>query len=146
MCIYNYYTMKEVKIIFRHNVDETTEKDETPYCANNYLPHEKYHSFLKGCECEMKITRSDNHNISVHKYCKTHGVMCSKTGWELGWYQGTNSRNIERNVNLGFMKAQMIRQLHSEGWSLQRLVAKFQTNQTSIYRILANKIFVKPIK
>lgn len=138
--------MKDIKIIARYNVDETTEQDETPFCADKYLPHERYHSFLKGCKCTMKITRSDNHNISIHKYCKTHGVMCSKTGWELGWYQGTNSRTVSREVNLGFTKAQLMRELHAEGWSIQRLIAKFQTNQTSVYRILANKIFKTPTK
>lgn len=27
--------------------------------------------------------------IYVNKICLTHNKTCSKTGWELGWYQGT---------------------------------------------------------
>jgi len=33
-------------------------------------------------------------NISINKICKTHNIKCSKTGWELGWYLGTNSKAL----------------------------------------------------
>lgn len=80
----------------RGYLDEITELDMTPYKADEYLPNEHYHSFLKGCDCEIRIFSGvrgdDKENKSVQKYCKTHGVLCSKTGWELGWYLGTRSQ------------------------------------------------------
>ena len=81
----------------RKYLEEITERDVTPEGADEYLSHEHYHSFLKGCDCEIvlkNIKRNGNfpnETVMVNKYCKTHKVMCSKTGWELGWNQGTKS-------------------------------------------------------
>lgn len=62
------------------------------------LEHEKYHHSLKGCNIEMRIndTHYLNSKICVNKFCKTHQVNCSKTGWEIGYYQGTQSKGLMR--------------------------------------------------
>ena len=60
-----------------------------------FLSNRRYHHSDKGCHIEMIIQKSPgrtNNNIMIKKYCKTHDIMCSKTGWEEGWYLGTNSR------------------------------------------------------
>lgn len=78
----------------RHDMQSITELDMTPYHAEEYLENKHFHSFLKGCECEMKIIPASTlykTNVLINKYCKTHGVMCSKTGWEIGWYGGSKS-------------------------------------------------------
>ena len=83
---------------------DTTEEEETPITVEQYLPHDKYHHSLKGCDCEIVIERSkiygdsDYYNLRINKLCKTHNVMCSKTGWELGWYQGTNSHIMSKEI------------------------------------------------
>ena len=81
----------------RQYLDEITELDMTPHNADDYLLNDKYHSFLKGCECEMRIVSGvrgdDKENKAVNKFCKTHNVLCSKTGWEIGWFHGTKSVN-----------------------------------------------------
>lgn len=43
----------------------------------------------------MEITskRIDNSVLEL-VYCKTHKIMCSKSGWELGWYLGTRSIDL----------------------------------------------------
>lgn len=130
-------------------LEEATELGETPINAIDYCKDEHYHSFLKGCDCEMIIKRNEFDDFAlVNKFCKTHQVMCSKTGWELGWYRGTNSRALVRDNRtiLTYSIASAMRELRDEGWSVQRLVVKFRTNQTSVYKILANKIFKKPSK
>lgn len=58
----------------------------------NYLYHDKFHHTDKGCKCEMRKSSSEECNLHITKYCLTHDKTCSKTGWELGWYLGTNSR------------------------------------------------------
>lgn len=61
-----------------------------------YLYHNKFHHSEKGCQIEMKIVeRSKDRHIAINKYCKTHQKICSKTGWELGWYLGNNNRYKE---------------------------------------------------
>ncbi len=65
---------------------------------DNYLEikdNDKYHHSLKGCDIEV-IVEVVNENVRVNKYCKTHQILCSKTGWELGWYMGTKSVIIEK--------------------------------------------------
>ena len=87
----------------RKYLEEITERDVTPEGADEYLSHEHYHSFLKGCDCEIvlkNIKRNGNfpnETVMVNKYCKTHKVMCSKTGWEVGWYGGTKT-NSRKNI------------------------------------------------
>lgn len=54
--------------------------------------HERFHHTEKGCDMEYRPSMSDNRNWSQEYFCKTHNVLCSKTGWELGWYQGTRSK------------------------------------------------------
>jgi hypothetical protein len=66
----------------------------TPDNYKEYLGNDLYHHKDKGCELEIKINKSSNGNISIEKFCKTHNVLCSKTGWELGWYNGTESKKI----------------------------------------------------
>lgn len=65
---------------------------------DNYLEikdNDKFHHSLKGCDIEV-IVEVVNENVRVNKYCKTHQILCSKTGWELGWYMGTKSVIIEK--------------------------------------------------
>ena len=77
-----------------------TEEMFIPVNHEEYLKNDKYHSSDKGCDCEIieekgKIyskTRNENNNIAVLKYCKTHNVLCSKTGWELGYFHNSNSK------------------------------------------------------
>ena len=56
--------------------------------------NQRYHSSNKGCVISKihgaKWSKKDVDNY----YCHTHGVICTKTGWELGWYLGTNSLEI----------------------------------------------------
>jgi hypothetical protein len=58
--------------------------------------HERFHHTEKGCDMEYRPSMSDNRNWSQEYYCHTHNVLCSKTGWELGWYSGTDNRNKEK--------------------------------------------------
>ena len=58
--------------------------------------HEKFHHTEKGCDMELKYHTSFDKNNKPYRsqeyFCHTHNVLCSKTGWELGWYQGTRSK------------------------------------------------------
>ena len=70
-------------------------------CDNykEYLSNEHFHHSEKGCEVEIRRTSNvqrDN-RISINRYCKTHDCLCSKTGWELGWFSGTNNRIYKNN-------------------------------------------------
>ena len=40
----------------------------------------------------MIATKYDD-TIAITKICKTHNVLCSKTGWELGWYREQKRNN-----------------------------------------------------
>ena len=65
----------------------------------DYLENNKFHHSEKGCDIEMRRTVNEkdyNKNWSITKFCKTHNVLCSKTGWELGWYNGSQTRNLFR--------------------------------------------------
>ena len=83
------------------SVWDITERDETPVTVDEYLPNEKYHHSLKGCDCEMKVIKALSYGKEAHttyaieKYCKTHNITCSKTGWELGHYMRTNSLDLK---------------------------------------------------
>ncbi len=58
---------------------------------SEYKNNEKYHHSEKGCEVECLRDQSGD-----YEFCHTHGVRCSKTGWEVGFYLGrqTNDLNI----------------------------------------------------
>ena len=64
---------------------------------NEHLCDCHYHHSGKGCEMEArfdsKLTLGSNANIE-YWYCRTHNLYCSKTGWELHWYNGTNTRDL----------------------------------------------------
>lgn len=67
--------------------------NEDAYRPDNYnevCNNEKFHFSDKGCDIEMRLEKNED-CYGLYKYCKTHKVLCSKTGWELGWYQGTKS-------------------------------------------------------
>ena len=73
-------------------------KEHQEILPDNYLEikdNDKFHHSLKGCDIEV-IVEVVNENVRVNKYCKTHQILCSKTGWELGWYMGTKSVIIEK--------------------------------------------------
>ena len=67
----------------------------TPSNYKEIKDNDKFHHSLKGCNIEMIATKYDD-TIAITKICKTHNVLCSKTGWELGWYMGTKSVIIEK--------------------------------------------------
>lgn len=69
--------------------------DEEAYKPNNhlkYLKNKHYHHSEKGCKIEMGIEygnrKGELPQPGVVKRCLTHNVVCSKTGWEKGWYAG----------------------------------------------------------
>jgi hypothetical protein len=69
--------------------------DEEAYKPNNhlkYLKNKHYHHSEKGCKIEMGIEygnrKGELPQPGVVKRCFTHNVVCSKTGWERGWYAG----------------------------------------------------------
>lgn len=64
---------------------------DTPTNLDEVINNEHYHHSLKGCDIEVKISNGDFGNCK-EVYCKTHKVLCSKTGWEYGWYTGNNNR------------------------------------------------------
>jgi len=68
--------------------------DERAYMPNNYqeyLSNDIFHDTGKGCQIEMRISRSYIGGLVVNKYCHTHQKLCSKTGWEMGKYLGKRS-------------------------------------------------------
>ena len=81
----------------------TFPMEEKAYRPDNYdeiCDNDKFHYSEKGCDIEMRIEKR-NERLGLFKYCKTHKVLCSKTGWELGWYQGTKSTLECRCLNCG---------------------------------------------
>jgi len=64
-----------------------------------YLVHDRFHHSDKGCEVKMIYEKHGKHT-SIQKVCHIHNVVCSKTGWGLGWYGGTKSLSMtEREAN-----------------------------------------------
>lgn len=58
-----------------------------------------FHSSSNGCYLTKILgARWCGRDIDNY-YCHTHGVVCSKTGWELGWYRGTNSQEVWNSEN-----------------------------------------------
>jgi len=73
--------------LLEYIMSETTNR---PNSHLKYLKDEHYHSTDKGCDIEMRIVRTSTYrDISVHRYCHTHNCLCSKSGWEMGWFGGT---------------------------------------------------------
>lgn len=132
--------MKELRLIERCDLDNTTEDDETPYKVEDYLQHNRYHHSMKGCECEMRIRRRDNHNIAINKFCITHNILCSKTGWELGWYLGRKSEKPVPEFNR-FLTDEIVRQIKlsfNAGIRTLELCKKFGLSYYTIYGITSN--------
>ena len=75
---------------------ELLEETYNPSGYADYLANKHYHHSDKGCQIEMGTelgTRKGEVSLlGVVKRCLTHNCVCSKTGWEHGWYGGTNSR------------------------------------------------------
>ena len=66
----------------------------------NYLDvcdNDLFHHSDKGCDIEITETQLGD-SVLVGKYCKTHKVKCSKSGWESGWYNGTNSHIMSKEI------------------------------------------------
>ena len=79
--------------------------EELPNLPDNYkeIKDKHFHS-SHTCDIEMRVYKNNNKkrthkSFLTNKYCLTHNVMCSKTGWELGWYGGKNSREIKAVSN-----------------------------------------------
>jgi hypothetical protein len=72
------------------------EEQYNPNGYADYLENEHYHHSDKGCQIEMDVRvgnrKGEPISFGVVKKCLTHGVLCSKTGWEMGIYLGVNSR------------------------------------------------------
>jgi len=80
-------------------------------CENSNFPHDKngneiiydnehFHCSAKGCEIEMRLMRTDYYgDYIIQKYCHKHNRVCSKTGWELGWYLGKQTKKFKNNNN-----------------------------------------------
>lgn len=85
--------------------DEHLPVIEENYNAVNYveyLENKHFHHSDKGCDVVMVRLPSKNRNreaFAINKYCKTHDQLCSKTGWEIGYYLGTKSIDLEDDKN-----------------------------------------------
>lgn len=77
-------------------VEAKEEEFYNPSGYADYLGNEHYHHSDKGCQIEMTTelgTRKGEISLpGVIKKCLTHNCVCSKTGWEKGFYNGTDSR------------------------------------------------------
>ena len=66
-----------------------------PSSYADYLENDKFHHSDKGCKIEMNIAKGTRKGervlTGVIKRCLTHNCVCSKTGWEKGWYLGSMS-------------------------------------------------------
>lgn len=75
-------------------LNEKGEIVEELFKPNNhleYLDNKYYHSSEKGCQCKITSTLTSVGGVIINKFCVTHNINCSKSGWELGWYGGTDS-------------------------------------------------------
>ena len=64
------------------------------------IKDEHFHS-SHTCDIEMRAYRYKRLYGScktgggiITKYCHTHNVVCSKTGWEIGFYRGTETNKL----------------------------------------------------
>lgn len=89
-----------MNIRYKEPILELKEINYRPINFIDYLSNEKFHDSKKGCDIKM-ITKksSDGKYVAVSRFCKTHNVICSKTGWELGWYMGTESKKTIQEFN-----------------------------------------------
>lgn len=75
--------------IWRTNGKPSIEEcDYFPLNLNDIIDNDLFHCSLKGCDIEMIDYVVDKDFHSVNKFCHTHGVNCSKSGWKIGFYDG----------------------------------------------------------
>jgi len=72
-------------------VTEQIEERENNFL--NELEHPKFHLEEKGCKIE-RIKTPTGYGYMENIICHTHGVTCSKSGWELGYYLGQRSKDV----------------------------------------------------
>jgi len=68
------------------------------------LDNEHFHSEAKGCILEQYTTESVRSKTKTHYFsgiiqgqiCKTHQKDCCRCGWEWGWHDGTNSKDLNK--------------------------------------------------
>ena len=77
----------------------------TQYIPDNhldYLENKYFHSEDKGCDLELVKrlgTRKGEPKVpGEYKVCHTHDTLCSKSGWELGFFMGSDSRAYNRKL------------------------------------------------
>lgn len=70
---------------------EFAESFYNPHNIDSYLKNDRYHHSKKGCIIDVNQVPAYS-GFMVNKYCQVHKKICSKSGWELGWYQGTESK------------------------------------------------------
>lgn len=58
------------------------------------------HSSAVGCVMTRIIGAKWCGKNVENYYCLTHDKLCTKTGWELGWYLGTNSSELWDSDNI----------------------------------------------
>jgi hypothetical protein len=61
----------------------------------SYLSSDRFHHSKKGCDIQMIKTSMGQRGcegVIVNRVCHTHSRLCSKSGWEIGWYGGTSSK------------------------------------------------------
>lgn len=81
---------------------ETIEENFTPVNYEEVKDYDRFHHSRKGCKCEIVVEKVKNvknvsdsfKNWAYTKYCHTHKVLCSKTGWELGWYMDEKAKKF----------------------------------------------------
>lgn len=83
------YTKKEVKNLITECSQFFYDQDKEERLRKS----DKFHSKSKGCNIRSYIIR-DGKNIFRGKYCETHKKELSYTGWEIGFYRGTNSKAL----------------------------------------------------
>ena len=124
--------------------DEHLPVIEENYNAVNYveyLDNKHFHHSGKGCDVVMVRLPSKNNNketYAINKYCKTHDQLCSKTGWEIGYYLGTKSidkNRICRNCKEGFLSVSNEIYCDNCKWACRGLFIFLNNNKfkTSVY-------------
>jgi hypothetical protein len=52
-----------------------------------------FHCENKGCEIE-EVMEEFHKSRLVRLHCKTHGVNCQRSGWQIGYSYGTSSKEL----------------------------------------------------
>lgn len=69
--------------------------DFTPNNVAESLPNTRFHASQKDCVVEyvkrMGGRNGEGSRTGDYLYCHTHQKLCSKTGWEMGWYSGSDN-------------------------------------------------------